>query len=114
MTISLYFFGLCSFSVDYGITGKFFSSLKDVLLHDTLKAITVKPFKLTSLTAMQEEVLSLLPDLAKPYDPESTSTHDLLVHAGTGTGKTLAFLVPIIEGGVRALENASEKRILDG
>ncbi|KAK0482454.1 P-loop containing nucleoside triphosphate hydrolase protein [Armillaria novae-zelandiae] len=85
-----------------GTTGKPFSSLKDVLLPETLKAITVKPFKLTNMTAVQEEVLSLLPDLAKPYDPKSTSTRDLLVRARTGTGKTLAFLVPIVEARVRA------------
>ncbi|SJL17375.1 uncharacterized protein ARMOST_20925 [Armillaria ostoyae] len=41
-----------------------FSSLKHVLLPQTLKAITVKPFKLTSMTDVQEEVLSFLPDLA--------------------------------------------------
>ncbi|KAK0215598.1 P-loop containing nucleoside triphosphate hydrolase protein [Armillaria fumosa] len=96
-----------------GTTGKPFSSLKGVLLPETLKAITVKPFKLTNMTAVQEEVLSLLPDLAKPYDPESTSTRDLLVRARTGTGKTLAFLVPIIEARVRAVENAGQKRVLD-
>ncbi|SJL10584.1 uncharacterized protein ARMOST_13972 [Armillaria ostoyae] len=47
-----------------GTTENPFSSLKDVLFPETLKAITVKPFKLTSMTAVQEEVLSLLPDLA--------------------------------------------------
>ncbi|KAK0204233.1 P-loop containing nucleoside triphosphate hydrolase protein [Desarmillaria ectypa] len=96
-----------------GKTGKSFTSLKDVLLPETLKAITVKPFKLTNMTPVQEEVLSLLPDLAKPYDPDSTSTRDLLVRARTGTGKTLAFLVPIIEARVRAVENAGKKRVLE-
>ncbi|KAK0436319.1 P-loop containing nucleoside triphosphate hydrolase protein [Desarmillaria tabescens] len=43
--------------------------------------------------AVQEEVL----DHAKPYDPESTSSCDLPVRERTDTGKTLAFLVSIIE-----------------
>lgn len=94
-------------------TGKPFASLTGALLPDTLKAIMVKPFKLTSMTPIQEEVLSLLPDLAKPYNPESTSSRDLLIRARTGTGKTLAFLVPVIEARVRAVENAGQKRVLD-
>ncbi|PBK83590.1 hypothetical protein ARMGADRAFT_1136854 [Armillaria gallica] len=49
---------LCLLSVD---CGKPFSSLKDVLLPETLKAITIKSFKLSSMTTMQEEDLSLLP-----------------------------------------------------
>ncbi|KAK0433662.1 P-loop containing nucleoside triphosphate hydrolase protein [Armillaria borealis] len=48
------------------------------------------------MTVMQEEVLND----AKPYDPEFTSTRDLLIRECTGTGKTLAFL-PIIEARVR-------------
>ncbi|SJL04221.1 uncharacterized protein ARMOST_07582 [Armillaria ostoyae] len=62
------------------------------------------------MTAIQEEVLSLLPDPAKPYDPKSTFTRDLLVHACTGTSTTLAFLAPIIEARIRAVENAGQKK----
>ncbi|PBK60343.1 hypothetical protein ARMSODRAFT_1026626 [Armillaria solidipes] len=87
-----------------------FSDLKDVLLPETLKVrLTVKPFKLTSTAAVQKEVLSFLLGLAKPYDPESISTRALLVRARTSTGKTLAYLVPIIEARVRAAENSGQK-----
>ncbi len=68
------------------------------------------------MTAVQEDVLSFLPGLTRPYNPESTSIRDLLVCACASTGKTLtslAFLVPIIEARLKAVENARRKRILD-
>ncbi|SJK96997.1 uncharacterized protein ARMOST_00246 [Armillaria ostoyae] len=71
-----------------------FSSLKDVLFPETLKAITVKPFKLTSMTAVQEEVLSLLPDLA-----------------ATTLSPTIPNLPPPAIS--PAVENAGQKRVLD-
>lgn len=73
-----------------------FAELEGKVTPETLRAITVAPFHLTNMTPVQEEVLSLLPNLARP--PTSpTETRDLLVRAKTGTGKTLAFLVPAIE-----------------
>ncbi len=91
-------------------TGKPFYSLKDVPLHEFLKAITVKPFELTSIAAVQEEVLSFLQGLTRPYDLESASSRDL-VCACTGTGKALAS--PIIEARLKAIENVCRKRILN-
>ncbi|PBK93347.1 hypothetical protein ARMGADRAFT_1101341 [Armillaria gallica] len=72
-------------------TGKPFSSPKNDLLHETLKAITIKPFELISMTVVQEKVLSFLPGLTRPYNPKSTSTYDLLT-ACIGMGKTLPHL----------------------
>ncbi|KAJ7889228.1 P-loop containing nucleoside triphosphate hydrolase protein [Mycena leptocephala] len=57
------------------------------------------------MSAVQAEVLPLLPALAEPFSPEnSDNVRDLLVRAKTGTGKTLAFLVPAIEARVKSIE----------
>lgn len=84
-----------------------FSSLADSLSPGTLKAITVKPFRHVHMSSVQSEVLPLLPGLADPYNkdaPPDSPSRDLLVKAKTGTGKTLAFLVPAIEARLRAIE----------
>jgi ATP-dependent RNA helicase MSS116, mitochondrial len=69
--------------------------------------------KLQTMTPVQEEVLSLLPALAEPYDPESKTTRDLLVRAKTGTGKTIAFLVPAIEARLKAMHEAGKQAVVD-
>ncbi|KAJ7074944.1 P-loop containing nucleoside triphosphate hydrolase protein [Mycena belliarum] len=86
-------------------SGPSFDSLKGRISEETLQAITVKPFKLTNMTPVQSEVLTMLPNLANPYNPaEGTSNvRDLLVRAKTGTGKTLAFLVPAIEARLKSI-----------
>lgn len=94
-----------------------FSSLKGKISYDTLKAITVKPMKLTHMSPVQAAVFPLLPQLAEPYDPEATfedgakPPRDLLVKAKTGTGKTLAFLVPAIEARLKAIEQAGKDAV---
>lgn len=66
------------------------------------------------MSSVQAEVLPLLPELARPYNPdESGSPRDLLVKAKTGTGKTLAFLVPAIEARLQAIEAHVKKAITD-
>ncbi len=67
------------------------------------------------MSPVQAAVLPLLPDLAKPYDPEdaSTSPRDLLVKARTGTGKTLAFLIPAIEARMKALDKHAKQAVAD-
>ncbi|KAJ7484305.1 P-loop containing nucleoside triphosphate hydrolase protein [Mycena latifolia] len=86
-------------------TGPLFSSLKGKVSKETIDALTVKPFKLTHMTPVQAEVLSMLPDLANPHDPADTANvRDLLVRAKTGTGKTVAFLVPAIEARAKSIE----------
>ncbi|KAG6329405.1 hypothetical protein ID866_9684 [Astraeus odoratus] len=53
------------------------------------------------MTTVQSLVTALLPDLARPHDPSASPSQDaprdLLVRARTGTGKTLAFLIPAVE-----------------
>lgn len=91
-----------------------FSTLKGSISNDTLKAITVRPFSLTHMSPVQTAVLPLLPALAEPYDPGNpAAVRDLLVKARTGTGKTLAFLVPAIEARVKALEIRGKQAVKD-
>ena len=60
------------------------------------------------MTSVQAAVLPLLPELARPYhrDEQHGPARDLLVKAKTGTGKTLAFLVPAIEARIKAIDKA--------
>lgn len=85
-----------------------FRSLKDKISKQTLKGLTVSPFNLDRMTHVQSLVTALLPDLAGPYDPSAPpnpdAPRDLLVRARTGTGKTLAFLIPAIEHRIRAVD----------
>ncbi|KAF8271801.1 P-loop containing nucleoside triphosphate hydrolase protein [Lactarius quietus] len=71
-------------------------------------AITDKPFKHVHMSPVQAAVLPLLPELARAYNEDEPhgSPRDLLVKAKTGTGKTLAFLVPAIEARIKAIEKA--------
>ena len=103
--------------VDKQEEGLPFGFLKGKVSEGTLKAITVRPMKLTHMTPVQETVLSLLPGIARPpqeqEDGENGSPRDLLVRAKTGTGKTLAFLVPAIEARLHALEEEGERAVRD-
>jgi ATP-dependent RNA helicase MSS116, mitochondrial len=62
------------------------------------------------MTHVQAAVLPLLPEIAQPYNSDSPPAgsprpaRDLLVRAKTGTGKTMAFLVPAIEARLNARE----------
>ncbi|KLO05881.1 DEAD-domain-containing protein [Schizopora paradoxa] len=96
-------------------TGTPFKSLKGAISYDLLKAITEKPFKFEHMTSVQEAVLPLLPGIAEPYDKdkERASVRDLLVRAKTGTGKTLAFLVPAIEARLKAIEAYTKQAAVD-
>ncbi|KAK0238649.1 hypothetical protein EDD85DRAFT_516000 [Armillaria nabsnona] len=91
-----------------------FSSIMDVL-PETLKAIQALQIHQHDRRARGNLVASSRPrsNDAKPYGPESPSTYDLLVRARTGAGKTLTFLILIIEARVRAVENARQKRVLE-
>lgn len=89
-----------------------FASIKDRVHPSTLKAITVKPFTHKHMTPVQAAVLSRLPELAQPYDANTAAkgaARDLLVKARTGTGKTLAFLVPAIEARINAINEYAKQ-----
>ena len=93
-----------------------FSSIQESIHPDTYKALTQEPFAYTDMSSVQAAVLTLLPELAEPHNPSSGQaqpTRDLLVKAKTGTGKTIAFLVPAIEARLRALEEVGEKAVRD-
>ncbi|KAF8329525.1 P-loop containing nucleoside triphosphate hydrolase protein [Cantharellus anzutake] len=97
-----------------------FSSLKDRISYDTFKAITIKPFYHTHMTPVQHAVLSLLPELARPYilsDPDADDENklrlDVLCKSKTGTGKTLAFLVPAIEARIASIDAYAKQALVD-
>lgn len=89
-----------------------FSSIRDKIHKDTYDAITRDPFQYTEMSAVQAAVLPMLPGLAEPYAPSSRPQppiRDLLVKAKTGTGKTIAFLVPAIEARLKKLEGVGQR-----
>ncbi|GAA5871178.1 hypothetical protein JCM8547_001478 [Rhodosporidiobolus lusitaniae] len=90
-----------------------YESVKGALHAPVYRAVTEKPFKYETMTDVQGAVMSLLPQLAgSPRLGDSPSeiveARDLLVRAKTGTGKTLAFLIPALEGRLRSLESFLE------
>ncbi|KAF9527467.1 P-loop containing nucleoside triphosphate hydrolase protein [Crepidotus variabilis] len=90
-----------------------FSELEGKIHPNTLKAITVRPFKHTHLSPVQEQILPLLPELALTTEEAagSKTARDLLVKAKTGTGKTMAFLVPAIESRLNAIKKHVEAKV---
>lgn len=92
-----------------------FSTLVDKINPHILKALTVKPFKLTHMSSVQAQVLPLLPGLATPYDPKTPNPQrkDLLVKAKTGTGKTIGFLVPAVESRLMEINKAGKQAVID-
>lgn len=92
-----------------------FSTLQDVISHETLKALTVRPYTFTNMTPVQSAVFDYLPKLSDPYDPsdESRPPRDVLVKAMTGTGKTAAFVVPAIEQRIKAIQAHGRQAVKD-
>ncbi|KIK99670.1 hypothetical protein PAXRUDRAFT_30376 [Paxillus rubicundulus Ve08.2h10] len=111
-----------------------FKSLKGRMNYDTLKALTVRPLKFTTMTPVQERVTALLPDLVRPWDPEGivprkvpnplppnweppvvdpNAPRDLLVRAKTGTGKTIAYLIPAIESRLNYIEHDAKLAVIN-
>ncbi|GAA6023781.1 hypothetical protein JCM10207_001192 [Rhodosporidiobolus poonsookiae] len=94
-------------------TPKTYASIKDALHAPVYRAITEKPFRYETMTDVQAAVLSRLPALAatpgsSDVPAEVQQAQDLLVRAKTGTGKTLGFLIPALEGRLRSLETFLE------
>ncbi|KAI0360485.1 DEAD-domain-containing protein [Trametes cingulata] len=92
-----------------------FDSMKDVLSPPVHRALTRGPFFLKHMSPVQVAVLPLLPQLTAPYDPskEAEGPRDVLVKARTGTGKTLAFLIPAVEARLKRLAQQSEQVLRD-
>jgi ATP-dependent RNA helicase MSS116 len=92
-----------------------FATLKDVVDKRIMQALTKGPFNLTTMSPVQAQVLPLLPDIAEPYNSEvpPPSSRDLLVRAKTGTGKTLAFLVPAVEARLKVIAAHVETAVKD-
>lgn len=116
-----------------------FAALKGRISHNTLKALTFRPFQFERMSEVQERVLGLMPELVggrlrgelaqldaaartaakgsgEGDDPEVTAETqleghrpDLLVKAKTGTGKTVAFLVPALQSRLAQLEREGWK-----
>lgn len=61
------------------------------------------------MSSVQEALLSDLPSLLSDATDANSSTKDLLVKAKTGTGKTLAFLIPAIESRLRDLDAEADR-----
>ncbi len=92
-----------------------FASLRGSIDYSLLKALTVKPFGYETMSAVQQSVLHLLPELASGVGANSTPMpdgqgRDMLVKAKTGTGKTIAFLVPALEARLRSIQDVSKGR----
>ncbi|PSR78593.1 hypothetical protein PHLCEN_2v7340 [Hermanssonia centrifuga] len=102
-------------TADIGEDQPTFSSLRDKINPAVLKAITVKPFNFTTMSVVQAAVLPMLPGLAVPYNAKEPSSgrQDLLVKAKTGTGKTLAFIVPAIEARLKAIDAYGKQAVID-
>jgi ATP-dependent RNA helicase MSS116 len=75
-----------------------FTDLQHIVDYNLLKAMIEKPFEYKFMSPVQHAVLSLLPALCHGKGI------DLLVKAKTGTGKTLAFLVPAIQSRINELQ----------
>lgn len=111
-----------------------FNSLKDRVNRDTLKALTVHPLQLETMTPVQERVTALLPDLTRPWDPEGivppnvpsplppdwklpvvewNAPRDVLVRAKTGTGKTFAYIIPAIESRLNYVEHRAKLAVIN-
>jgi ATP-dependent RNA helicase MSS116 len=92
-----------------------FAELDGVLSPKLLAAVT-EDMKLTHMSPVQAVVLPQLAQLARPYDPnepKDAPPRDLLVKARTGTGKTLAFLLPAIQGRLDAIEAYAQQAAKD-
>ncbi|KAJ3748091.1 DEAD-domain-containing protein [Lentinula detonsa] len=90
-----------------------FETLKEVISPKTYQALVGEPMKLRNMTAVQTSVLSRLPEISEPHNPSSPVVRDFLVRAKTGTGKTLAFLIPAIEAREKAIKQAGKQALLD-
>ncbi|BGP27312.1 RNA helicase [Rhodotorula toruloides] len=94
---------------------KTYASIQGSFHAPVFRAITQTPFQYATMTDVQAEVMARLPRLAANPSVDSDvpgeirHAQDLLVRAKTGTGKTIAFLVPALEGRLKQLEDFVEQ-----
>ncbi|GAA96255.1 uncharacterized protein L969DRAFT_43513 [Mixia osmundae IAM 14324] len=79
------------------------SQLKGVIDPRLYSALVDAPFHYKDLTVPQKTVLSLMPELGLPPNSNEVQAGglDLLIKSRTGTGKTIAFLLPALEAALR-------------
>ena len=86
------------------------------------------------MTPVQERVTALLPDFTRPWDPEEVvpphlpsplppdwkppvvdwnTPRDILVRAKTGTGKTIAYIIPAIESRLNYVEHHAKLAVIN-
>lgn len=87
-----------------------FGLVQQNLSLETFNAITVKPFTHKFMSPVQSALFNLLPDLIKPGHDQRK---DLFIKSKTGTGKTLAFLVPAIESRINSIEKAGSDALAE-
>ena len=94
-------------------TLKTWGSLKAQLNPAITKVVALDHIRWSHMTPVQSQVLELLPDLANPYTPgvPNEGRKDVLIRSSTGTGKTAAFLLPVIEARQRAIRAAATKAV---
>lgn len=104
-----------------------FSVLENVVSNATFKSLTEAPFGYEVMSEVQSQILPRVDNVTRPLPgslpaPSSESNDatpisredgpaDLLVRARTGTGKTLAFLVPALEARLKQLAAVKSGRL---
>jgi len=94
-------------------TLKTWGSLKDKLNPAITKVVALDHIRWSHMTPVQSQVLELLPGLANPHTPgvPNEGRKDILIRSSTGTGKTAAFLIPVIEARQRAMRTSATKAV---
>lgn len=94
-------------------TLKTWESLKSKLNPAITKVVALAHIRWSHMTPVQSQVLELLPHLANPHTPgvPNEGRKDILIRSSTGTGKTAAFLIPVIEARQRAIRTAATKAV---
>ncbi|KAI0777238.1 P-loop containing nucleoside triphosphate hydrolase protein [Trametes elegans] len=81
-----------------------FETLQGTVSPELLRALMYTPFRLDHMSPVQAAVASRIPTLLQSHEG-AIGPRDLLVKARTGTGKTLAFLIPAVEARYRRLRD---------
>ncbi|WFD31335.1 RNA helicase [Malassezia sp. CBS 17886] len=88
-------------------------SVKGKLTKRTIRALVGRELQFKELSEVQARIMELMPELARAGEHASPVLNDgegrdLLVKARTGTGKTMAFLIPAVEARLNACEGVGD------